>query len=299
MLLTGLKHLQGLSQDKALNSEYAVTFVAAPISDQVRAMRGSENNAATEFALTSPVVQRFTVNGKLIDTRVGKLLEMVDRAKDHFKPQAVVGDKKKQSSLPQQASQPVRPIQPEPPAHPEYAQKIGLFSSNSDVTAQPAIGQSTDVVAIRTGIPHPVETTPVVVALAAFGFWAGTKLGLCPRLSGAALPLNFNDEKSAQMAQERTRESSAEKFFAGQGSSLEAASIHCFDKTYSEGTLEKRQQIKAFIIDVVLGDVTPEIGKGFNQYSKITDTNLRSKKLQELMTEHLEFSAEAACNFSM
>jgi len=299
IFVTGLKHLQELSQDKQLNAAYAVSIVAAPIAEQIRAIGSSKNDPTIEFALTDPKVQRFPVPGKLIDTRVDDLLKMVDQAKNNFQPQKQTKVAKEESkpSLSSRASESVRPVQAERIVH-QKPMSIGEILSGSTFSAiRPSTVSNARAAAIpsfsvRSSVSQNPTATTSSTGLAMLGFWAGAKLGLCPSLSPSDLPITFSHPELAAAAQEQAREASAKKLLVRKGTSLEAVLMHTFDKEYTQGTSEKREQMQAFIIDVALGDVTSTIGKAFNQYSQIGDEQLRSAQFLDLMEQHAEPAAQ-------
>lgn len=275
LYLVGLKHLKVCGVDARLNKKYQVSLINSQPKDIIDriAQRDKEVRPADQelydFALNSEKVNKFSVEGKLVDTDPDLLLAMVDKADKAFTPPVSKKSKASTTTLKEKLKAPTSVTPPAAPHLPYPEPRSSLSSTQYPTLAPSECGLLTSLFSNITQLD-----SSRIQPLFQLGMWVGAKFGLCPKPFSADVPF---------VTPALAAEASANRQLCKMGMTIDSSVRYLFGKKYENGDKETQEKMRKFVIDVVNGNVPKDIGEKFNAHANIGNAHERAKQLNKLM----------------
>jgi hypothetical protein len=277
--LVGLKHLKGTSECAALSKKFLVSPVCTQPTDIVNQHAKNDNRGHQDlfnFAMDPKKSKQFSVPGKLDTANVHTLLDMVAEAEKTFvPPKATSTTSKVTSKLVEKQNAPVGISTAQSTQVPSAQQTVQkITASHPTALISGAESTASPRAAIVKMTPPPEYSANDFLQL---GLWIGSRFGLCSNPFQNSTVIAHAHKTSV------TAEISANTKLQKMGMNFESSLEYLFGKIYARSDKDYQKKIKSFLVDVLNGEVSGEMGRQFNEIANLSNAFERAKQLEKLM----------------
>lgn len=281
LMFIGNKHLKGSAESTELNNKYLVVPVCAQSKKMLELTneRGTEHDKTLlQFANDPTKVKQFGISARFVTMDPDLLSNMIREADSVFTPtkdliadSTVIMNSKFEESktieltdlLVASTQSPLSPL------------AIAETAEQSQ-TADPSFAE-------RALVCTPVNIPGHLVCN--FGMWVGSKFGWCANPFQSLVRVESSD---TSLSEARVQLTSAKRQLESRGINFDNSLPYLFGKSYSQGTAAEQEKMRLFLVKIVNGDVSKEMGEQFNSLSNIRNDHQRAKSLNKLMLVHEE-----------
>lgn len=271
IFLVGLKHLKACAENSRLNKKYRVSSICTQPRDVLGRHAALDDPAYKDhfdFAANSEKVKQFSIKGKLVDTDPDLLSDMVEQSDRTFEPSEPSKSKKTTAKLKSKFKDHAPARTSVAPGMILHSEKVSSLESSHHLALPVSSPQSFSFLNLTR-----IDSS-LVQPLIQLGLWAGSKLSLCPRPLSVDIPI---------ISESIAAEASASRQLSTMGMTIESSLNYLFGKSFVNGDRETQVKMRKFLIEVVNGNVSKDIGEEFNAIANISNVHERVKQLTKLM----------------